>query len=119
MTVGGQLRMHFEFRQAVRDPGVPPGQKGRTHAKGGAAQARKACERLIDYMASKSYSVTLAVSLGQIRSLIEHPASMTHASMKPADREQAGITDNLIRLAVGCENTEDLIADLGQALDRL
>lgn len=62
---------------------------------------------------------TLAVSLGGIETLIEHPASMTHASMKPKDREAAGITDNLIRLAVGCENKEDLLADLAQALDTL
>jgi methionine-gamma-lyase len=62
---------------------------------------------------------TLAVSLGGIETLIEHPASMTHASMRPEDREAAGITDNLIRLAVGCETTEDLLADLAQALDTL
>ncbi|MDJ0496730.1 MAG: PLP-dependent aspartate aminotransferase family protein [Acidimicrobiia bacterium] len=62
---------------------------------------------------------TLAVSLGGVETLIEHPASMTHASMSTEDREAAGITDNLIRLAVGCENTEDLIADIGQALETL
>jgi methionine-gamma-lyase len=62
---------------------------------------------------------TLAVSLGGVETLIEHPASMTHAGMKPEDREAAGITDNLIRLAVGCESTEDLLADLSQALDTL
>ena len=62
---------------------------------------------------------TLAVSLGGVETLIEHPASMTHASMSQESREQAGITDNLIRLAVGCENTDDLLADLAQALDTL
>ncbi len=62
---------------------------------------------------------TLAVSLGGVETLIEHPASMTHAGMKPQDREEAGISDNLIRLAVGCEDTEDLLADLAQALDTL
>ena len=62
---------------------------------------------------------TLAVSLGGVETLIEHPASMTHASMQPEDRERAGISDNLIRLAVGCENTEDLLADISQALDTL
>jgi methionine-gamma-lyase len=59
---------------------------------------------------------TLAVSLGGVETLIEHPASMTHASMTREAREAAGITDNLIRLAVGCESTEDLIEDLEQAL---
>lgn len=62
---------------------------------------------------------TLAVSLGGVETLIEHPASMTHAGMKLEDREQAGITDNLVRLAVGCETTEDILADLSQALDTL
>ncbi|MBT8398116.1 MAG: PLP-dependent transferase, partial [Gemmatimonadetes bacterium] len=61
----------------------------------------------------------LAVSLGGVESLIQHPASMTHAAMKPSDREEAGITDGLVRLAVGCEDAEDLLADLRQALDGL
>jgi methionine-gamma-lyase len=60
---------------------------------------------------------TLAVSLGGVETLIEHPASMTHASMSREAREAAGISDNLIRLAVGCESTEDLLADMEQALD--
>jgi methionine-gamma-lyase len=60
---------------------------------------------------------TLAVSLGGVETLIEHPASMTHASMPREDREAAGITDNLIRLAVGCEDAADLLADLKGALD--
>jgi len=62
---------------------------------------------------------TLAVSLGGVETLIEHPACMTHASLSREAREQAGITDNLIRLAVGCEDTEDLIQDLREALGTL
>jgi methionine-gamma-lyase len=62
---------------------------------------------------------TLAVSLGGVETLIEHPASMTHASMPPEAREAAGITDNLIRLAVGCEDRADLVADLKVALGGL
>ena len=58
---------------------------------------------------------TLAVSLGGIESLIEHPASMTHVGMVPADRLEAGITDGLVRYSVGIEDPEDLIADLEQA----
>ena len=61
----------------------------------------------------------LAVSLGGVESLIQHPASMTHAAMKPEDRLEAGITDGLVRLAVGCEDAGDLLADFKQALDRL
>jgi methionine-gamma-lyase len=59
----------------------------------------------------------LAVSLGGVESLIQHPASMTHAAMGHQDRLDAGITDGLVRLAVGCEDTDDLVADLKQALD--
>lgn len=59
---------------------------------------------------------TLAVSLGGVETLIEHPASMTHASMSREAREEAGFTDGLVRYAVGIEDADDLIADLEQAL---
>ena len=59
---------------------------------------------------------TLAVSLGGIESLIQHPASMTHAGIPKEKREMAGITDDLIRLSVGCEGIEDIQDDLEQAL---
>lgn len=58
----------------------------------------------------------LAVSLGDVHTLIQHPASMTHAIMPKAEREAVGITDGLIRLSVGIEDVEDIIADLDQAL---
>ncbi len=58
----------------------------------------------------------LAESLGGVESLIGHPASMTHASVPKAMREEMGLSDGLIRLSVGIEDTEDLIADLEQAL---
>ena len=57
----------------------------------------------------------IAVSLGDPDSLIEHPASMTHANVSPEDRLAAGITDGLIRLSVGLESPKDLIADFEQA----
>ncbi|WP_339610172.1 cystathionine gamma-synthase [uncultured Planktosalinus sp.] len=59
---------------------------------------------------------TLAESLGGVESLAGHPASMTHASIPKKEREKAGIVDSLIRLSVGIEDQEDLIADLKQAL---
>ena len=59
---------------------------------------------------------TLAVSLGNVDTLIQHPASMTHAAMPREARLQAGITDGLVRLSVGVENVADIIADLEQAL---
>lgn len=60
----------------------------------------------------------LAVSLGAVESLIEQPASMSHASYDAAARAKAGITDGLIRLSVGLEDPDDLIADLDQALSQ-
>ena len=60
---------------------------------------------------------SLAESLGGVESLIGHPASMTHASVPPAMRQAMGLTDSLVRLSCGCEDTEDLMADLEQALD--
>ena len=61
----------------------------------------------------------LAVSLGGIESLIEHPATMTHSDMTPEEQARAGITPAMIRLSVGLESLEDLRADLAQALERL
>jgi cystathionine beta-lyase/cystathionine gamma-synthase len=60
--------------------------------------------------------LTLAESLGGVETLIEHPASMTHASLPPKEREARGITDGLVRLSVGIEDVEDLVEDLGRAL---
>lgn len=60
----------------------------------------------------------VAVSLGDCETLIEHPASMTHSPYTPAERAAAGISEGLIRLAVGLENVEDIIADLKQALEK-
>jgi len=58
-----------------------------------------------------------AESLGGVESLIEHPASMTHASIPPAQRAAIGIDDSLVRLSVGIEALEDLREDLSRALD--
>jgi len=62
---------------------------------------------------------SLAESLGGVETLISHPATMTHASVPAADRKQLGITDGLVRISVGIEDVEDLIADLGQALGQI
>ncbi|SHI08235.1 trans-sulfuration enzyme family protein [Ferrimonas marina] len=59
---------------------------------------------------------TLAVSLGDPESLVQHPASMTHSPYAPEVRQAAGISDSLIRLAIGLEHVDDLLADLDQAL---
>jgi cystathionine beta-lyase/cystathionine gamma-synthase len=62
---------------------------------------------------------SLAESLGGVETLISHPATMTHASIPPEERNRIGITDGLVRISVGIEDVEDIIADLEQALDRL
>ena len=62
---------------------------------------------------------TLAVSLGDCETLIQHPASMTHSPYTPEERAEAGISEGLIRISVGLEDAEDIIADLKQGLDRL
>jgi methionine-gamma-lyase len=61
--------------------------------------------------------ITLAVSLGNIDSLIQHPASMTHNSVPPEERRALGISDGLVRFSVGVENVEDILADLEQGLE--
>ena len=72
-------------------------------------RGRRLCERL--------EVVTLAVSLGGTESLIEHPASMTHAMIPREDRLAGGLQDGLVRLSVGLEDIDDLLEDLKQALD--
>lgn len=63
--------------------------------------------------------ITIAVSLGDAETLIQHPATMTHSSVPEKEREQMGITDSLLRLSVGLEHADDLIADLAQAFQKI
>ncbi len=67
-------------------------------------------------IASSFHVFSLAESLGGVESLINHPVTMTHASIPKAERDKAGVVDNLLRLSVGVEDVEDLIEDLKQAL---
>jgi len=62
---------------------------------------------------------TLGESLGGVETLISHPATMTHASVPEAERNRLGITDGLVRVSVGIEDVEDIIADLDQAVSKL
>ncbi|BDG10147.1 trans-sulfuration enzyme family protein [Anaeromyxobacter paludicola] len=73
----------------------------------------------VDHLLTAVRWFTLAESLGGVESLIAHPASMTHASMTPEARRRAGITDSVIRLSIGIEDPEDLLADLDAALASL
>jgi cystathionine gamma-lyase len=76
--------------------------------KGAIAEARRFLERLEVF--------TLAESLGGVESLVDHPAIMTHASVPPETRAKLGISDSLVRLSIGIEDTDDLVADLAAAL---
>ena len=67
-------------------------------------------------IASSMHVFSLAESLGGVESLINHPATMTHASIPKEERDKAGVVESLLRLSVGIENIDDLIADLKQAL---
>ena len=70
-------------------------------------------------LASSFKVFSLAESLGGVESLINHPATMTHASIPKAERDKAGVTDTLLRLSVGVEDAEDILADLEQAFARI
>jgi cystathionine gamma-synthase len=77
------------------------------------------CRERVDHVLRTLRWFTLAESLGGVESLVAHPATMTHASMTPAARKRAGITDGVIRLSVGIEDAGDLVADLDAALGSL
>jgi len=77
--------------------------------------ASKVLARARDFLAALRV-FTCAESLGGVESLAEHPAIMTHASIPPERRKALGIDDGLVRLSVGIEHADDLIADLEQAL---
>ncbi len=87
--------------------------------KGDPEVAYENAKRLCNNLASNALAVTLAVSLGQIRTLVEHPASMTHSAIPPETQRSAGISPGGIRLSIGLEDERDLLADLEEALNGL
>ena len=81
-----------------------------------AIQSKENAKKFMNYAAQKAYTMTLAVSLGHTRTLIEHPASMTH-SMVPVEKlSEYKIDPGGIRLAVGLENVNDILSDLENCL---
>lgn len=74
-------------------------------------------EKFINHIAKHAYCITLAVSLGNIRTLIEHPGSMTHSAIPPEEQMATGLNPGGIRLAIGLEKPEDIIKDLAFSLD--
>jgi cystathionine beta-lyase/cystathionine gamma-synthase len=79
--------------------------------------ATEAAERFVDHIAEKSYTITLAVSLGQIKKLIENPFSMTQASVPEEQKIGSGLQPGGMRLSLGLEHCQDIIADLEDALE--
>ncbi len=77
----------------------------------------KRAERFINHVAKEAYCVTLAVSLGNIRTLIEHPGSMTHSAIPPEEQMAKGLNPGGVRLAIGLEKATDIIRDLRHSLD--
>ncbi len=87
--------------------------------KGNPAEAKAGGERMMDFIAENAYSVTLAVSLGQLRTLIEHPGSMTHISYPAEEQVKRGIDPGGIRISIGVEDPADIIRDLEASLAAL
>lgn len=102
------LPSHPQYELAKRQM-RGPGAMISFELKGGLAAGRRLMDRV--------RLATLAVSLGGVETLIEHPASMTHAGVPREERIKAGISDGLVRYAVGIEDPEDLIEDLRQGLE--
>jgi methionine-gamma-lyase len=87
--------------------------------KGDTKTARDAAERCIDYVAENAHSITLAVSLGNIRTLIEAPFSMTHSALPDEVKIAKGLAPGGIRLSIGLEDWHDIIEDLDLALEQI
>ena len=107
------LASHPQHEVAAAQMGLPggPGYGGMItmYLRGDIETARRFLEAVEVF--------ALAESLGGVESLIEHPAIMTHASVPPEARAKLGISDTLVRLSVGIEDLDDLMADVEQALD--
>jgi cystathionine gamma-lyase len=97
------LKDHPQFALAKRQMKMPGGMLS-AEMKGGMPEVRKFLKRLRVF--------ALAESLGGVESLVDHPATMTHASLSPERRKKLGIGDGLVRFSVGIEDADDLIADL-------
>jgi cystathionine beta-lyase/cystathionine gamma-synthase len=85
----------------------------------GAKSKQTRAERLVDYLAEHAYCVTLAVSLGQIKTLIEHPFSMTHSALPDEQKRAFGMHPEGVRLSIGLEDWHDIIRDLELALEKV
>ncbi|HOT75166.1 MAG TPA: aminotransferase class I/II-fold pyridoxal phosphate-dependent enzyme [Candidatus Wallbacteria bacterium] len=115
------LKSHPQYKIARKqlidcDGNFAPGSMLYFVLKGKPAAASKSGSVIIDHLAEKSLVITLAVSLGMIKTLIEHPSSMTHAAIPINEQEKFGIDPGGIRLSIGIEDACDIICDLENAL---
>jgi cystathionine beta-lyase/cystathionine gamma-synthase len=116
------LHEHPKIKK-VHYPGLFTGEQGKIVKKqmtrpGGMISVELKEDYTVEHFLSALHYFPLAESLGGVESLIDHPASMTHASIPKAEREKIGLTDGLFRISVGIENYEDLIEDIKQALKK-
>ncbi|QDK36906.1 PLP-dependent aspartate aminotransferase family protein [Bdellovibrio sp. NC01] len=114
------LKSHHQFKQAKKYLQSPegkfaPGTMISFQLKG----PMKKCQKFVDDIAQNSYSITLAVSLGLTKTLIEVPGFMTHSAIPSDKRGESGIDPRAIRLSIGLENANDIIQDLETALSRV
>jgi cystathionine beta-lyase/cystathionine gamma-synthase len=86
--------------------------------KNGSGKESKA-EKLVDYLAERAYTITLAVSLGQVKTLIEHPFSMTHSALPDDQKRAFGLDPEGVRISIGLEDRHDIIRDLEIALEKV
>lgn len=107
----GLLSKNSQQYKIYKQQSSSPGAMLSFYVKGGEKQAFKFLNAL--------KLIKLAVSLGSTESLAEHPATMTHASVPDEEKKQYGILDNMVRLSIGIENVNDLIADIEQALSKV
>jgi cystathionine beta-lyase/cystathionine gamma-synthase len=106
-------------RQMVSSDGAfAPGSMVYFVLKGNGGKQTQA-EKLVDYLAEHAYSITLAVSLGQVKTLIEHPFSMTHSALPDEQKRAFGMHPEGIRLSLGLEDWHDIIRDLEIALEKV
>lgn len=99
------------------DGNFAPGSLLYFEMEGEPEEAYRRAVRVVNHIADHALDITLAVSLGQIRTLIEHPASMTHSSIPPEAQLEAGIHPGGLRMSLGIEDVRDILQDLEEALE--
>lgn len=98
------------------DDEFAPGAMISLELAGDPEESYERAKTMINSIATDALSVTLAVSLGQIRTLIEHPGSMTHSALPPEAQSEAGMAPGLVRLSIGLEDRRDIVMDLEAGL---